>query len=157
MLHDIFRMCICWLKVHHSDRECNKTVLVPRLNVLPDFNDMMLSYECNGIKFVRDSWFGSIRLQCTSLILEFDIRDAGTLSNGNSKFFGPSPRKQRLTVYRGLQVCSFGLESCVVQEFISLLHWIAAGLSRKSIWERLGQSKVSRMMIKMKDFMIRGR
>ena len=99
-----FRMCICGLKVHPSDRECSKTVLVPSMNVLPDFNDMMLSYECSGIRFVRESRFGSIRSQCTSLIFELDIMDADTLSNGNSKFFGPSPRKQRLTVYRGLQV-----------------------------------------------------
>ena len=36
-----------------------------------------------------------------------------------SKFFGPSPRKHRLTVYRGLQV---------------VLHrWVAAGSSGKSM------------------------
>ena len=54
-------------------------------------------------------------------------------------------------------VNSFGLSSCVVQENISLLHWIAAGSSRKSIWEWLIQVKVSRMMIKMTYFMLRGR
>ena len=41
---------------------------------------------------------------------------------------------------------SFGLASCVVQENISLLQWIAAGSSRKSIRERLGGIKVSCMM-----------
>ena len=35
-------------------------------------------------------------------------------------------------------LCSFGLALYVVQENISLLQWIAAGSSRKSIRERLG-------------------
>ena len=52
---------------------------------------------------------------------------------------------------------SFGIASCVVQENISLLHWIAAGPSRKSKWERLGWDKVSPMMINVIDFIIRGR
>ena len=43
-------------------------------------------------------------------------------------------------------LCSFGLALCVVQENISLLQWIAAGSSRKSIRERLGEVKVSCMM-----------
>ena len=34
-------------------------------------------------------------------------------------------------------MCSFGLASFVVQGIISLHPWIAAGSSRKSIWERL--------------------
>ena len=38
---------------------------------------------------------------------------------------------------------SFGLSSCVAQDIISLLPWIAAGPSRKSIRERLGGFKVS--------------
>ena len=79
-----------------------------------------------------------------------------------SKFFGPSPRKQRLTVYRGLQVmsarvmasniraklyvnlrwlfddisglmCSFDFSSFVNLDMVSLLPWVAAGSSRKSI------------------------
>ena len=33
---------------------------------------------------------------------------------------------------------SFGLPFCVVSDIISLHPWIAAGSSRKSIWERLG-------------------
>ena len=37
---------------------------------------------------------------------------------------------------------SFELSSCVVLDIISLLPWIAAGPSRKSIWERLGGIKV---------------
>ena len=41
---------------------------------------------------------------------------------------------------------SFGLASFVVQESISLIQWIAAGSSRKSIRERLGETKVSCMM-----------
>ena len=43
-------------------------------------------------------------------------------------------------------LCSFGIASCVVQENISLLQWVAAGSSRKSIRERLGEIKVSCMM-----------
>ena len=62
-------VCICWLKVSHSDRECSYTFFVQRLHLLSDFNDMRLSYECSGIRFVRESRFGSIRSQCTSLIL----------------------------------------------------------------------------------------
>ena len=51
---------------------------------------------------------------------------------------------------------SFGLASFVVQENISLLQWIAAGSPRESIGERLGEYKVSSMMIHMSNFMIRG-
>ena len=40
-------------------------------------------------------------------------------------------------------VNSFGPASCVAQDIISLLQWIAAGSSRKSIWEKLGGNKVS--------------
>ena len=43
-------------------------------------------------------------------------------------------------------LCSFGLASFVVQENINLLQWIAAGSSRKSIRERLGEIKLSCMM-----------
>ena len=39
-------------------------------------------------------------------------------------------------------MCSFGLASFVDLEFISLLQWIAAGSSRKSMGERLGEVKV---------------
>ena len=49
----------------------------------------------------------------------------------------------------------FGLESCVVQDIISVLPWIAAGSSGKSIWERLGDVKV-RPLDGMADFMFRG-
>ena len=52
---------------------------------------------------------------------------------------------------------SVGLASFVVQEDISLLHWIAAAASGKSIGERLGVLKVSRIYQKMTDFMLRGR
>ena len=38
---------------------------------------------------------------------------------------------------------SFGLPFCVASDIISLLPWIAAGSSRKSIWERFGDIKVS--------------
>ena len=38
---------------------------------------------------------------------------------------------------------SFRLASCVVQDIISVLPWIAAGSSRKSMWERLRENKVS--------------
>ena len=38
-------------------------------------------------------------------------------------------------------ISSFGL-ACVAQDIISVLHWIAAGPSRTSIWERLGEDKV---------------
>ena len=54
-------------------------------------------------------------------------------------------------------MCSFGLASCVVQENISLLHWITAVSSRKSIGERFGELKVPHKSAKMIYFMIRGR
>ena len=148
------------------------------------------------------------------------IRNCFSRVEDFSKFFGPSPRKHRLTVYRGLQVCmisiltkgrdiprdgcgghpggaqcgsknllqrgilcrhekillrqgrlqtqtqknniyehrvvfmnifglinSFGLSLFVGLESVILLHLIAAGSPRKSIRERLKQTKVSRMML----------
>ena len=39
----------------------------------------------------------------------------------------------RHTDSRSADMCSFGLASFVVQENISLLHWVAAGTSEKSI------------------------
>ena len=52
---------------------------------------------------------------------------------------------------------SFGLASFVDQENISLLQWNAAGSSGESMRERLMPLKVSHMMIKLTDFMLRGR
>ena len=52
---------------------------------------------------------------------------------------------------------SFGLASCVVQDIISLLHWIATGSSRKSIWERLNRLKVSWAWWNVTDFIPGGR
>ena len=94
---------------------------------------------------------------------------------GFSKFFGPSPRKQRLTVYRGIQVrqklCinlrwlfdnifgltySFELASFVNLDMVSLLLGISAGSFRKSILERLGDFKVRPLDGILIDFMIRG-
>ena len=43
-------------------------------------------------------------------------------------------------------LCSFELSSFVNLDMVSLLPWIAAGSSRKSIWERLGSTKVWCMM-----------
>ena len=54
-------------------------------------------------------------------------------------------------------VSSFGLSSCVAQHIISLLHWIAAGSSRKSIWESLRWDKVSPLDRILTYFMLRGR
>ena len=62
-----------------------------------------------------------------------------------------------LFVHISGSMCSFGLASCVVQENISLLQWIAAGSSRKSIRERLGEVKVSSMMRNSWFFMVWGR
>ena len=50
---------------------------------------------------------------------------------------------------------SFELSSFVVSDIISLLPWIAAGTSRKSIWERLGCSKVSSLDRNLTYFMLR--
>ena len=50
---------------------------------------------------------------------------------------------------------SFELSSFVVLDIISLLHWIAAGSSRKSIWERLGGIKVSLLDENLTYFMLR--
>ena len=51
---------------------------------------------------------------------------------------------------------SFGLASCVDLEFISLLQWIAAGSSGKSMGERLGGAKVREHDVKSADFAIWG-
>ena len=51
-------------------------------------------------------------------------------------------------------MCSFGLSSFVNLDMISLLPWIAAGSSRKSIWERLRCIKV-RPLDGNLDFMLR--
>ena len=52
---------------------------------------------------------------------------------------------------------SFELSSCVVSDIISMLPWIAAGPSRKSIWERLGGGKVCPLDGNLTDFMLRWR
>ena len=54
-------------------------------------------------------------------------------------------------------VSSFDLSSCVAQDIISLHLWIAAGSSRKSIWQRLRCLKVSPLDRILTDFMFRGR
>ena len=54
-------------------------------------------------------------------------------------------------------VNSFGPTSCVAQDIISLLQWIAAGSSRKSIWERFRWDKVCALDANVTDFMIGGR
>ena len=51
---------------------------------------------------------------------------------------------------------SFDLSSCVALDMVSLLPWIAAGSSRKSIWERLGWTKVRPLDGNLTDFMLRG-
>ena len=50
---------------------------------------------------------------------------------------------------------SFGLSSFVNLDMVSLLPWIAAGSSRKSIWERFGGTKVFPLDGKLTDFMLR--
>ena len=67
------------------------------------------------------------------------------------KIAGQDPRKLYVKIGRfivnisGL-INSFGLAAFVVQEYVVLLQWVAAGPSRKSIWERLGVDKVSACM-----------
>ena len=51
---------------------------------------------------------------------------------------------------------SFGLSSFVNLDMVSLLPWIAAGSSRKSIWRRLGWIKVRPLDGNLTDFMLRG-
>ena len=51
---------------------------------------------------------------------------------------------------------SFCLSSFVNLDMISLLPWIAAGSSRKSIWERLNGFKVRAIHGNLTDFMFRG-
>ena len=53
-------------------------------------------------------------------------------------------------------LCSFDLSSFVDLDMVSLLPWIAAGTSRKSIWERLGETKVCPLDGNLTDFMFRG-
>ena len=50
---------------------------------------------------------------------------------------------------------SFDLSSFVDLDMVSLLPWIAAGSSRKSIWERFGRVKVRPLDRNLTDFMIR--
>ena len=50
---------------------------------------------------------------------------------------------------------SFGLSSFVNLDMVSLLPWIAAGSSRKSIWKRLGWTKVRPFDGNLIDFMLR--
>ena len=52
---------------------------------------------------------------------------------------------------------SFELLSFVDLDMVSLLPWIAAGSSRKSIWEILGEDKVRLLDENLTDFMLRGR
>ena len=51
---------------------------------------------------------------------------------------------------------SFGLSSFVNLDIVSLLPWIAAESSRKSIWERFGDFKVRPLDGILTDFMLRG-
>ena len=51
---------------------------------------------------------------------------------------------------------SFGLSSFVNLDMVSLLPWIAAGTSIKSIWERFDKVKVRPLDGNLTDFMLRG-
>ena len=51
---------------------------------------------------------------------------------------------------------SFDFSSFVDLDMVSLLPWIAAGSSRKSIWGRLGWIKVRPLDGNLTDFMLRG-
>ena len=53
-------------------------------------------------------------------------------------------------------LCSFDLSSFVALDMVSLLPLIAAGSSRKSIWERFGDFKVRPLDGHLTDFMLRG-
>ena len=77
------------------------------------------------------------------------------------KIAGPDPRKlymKKSRFFIDISGCidSFGVASFVVSDMGVLLLWIAAGLLRKSMWERLGDAKVASMHANMIDFMIRG-
>ena len=119
------------------------------MHLLIEFNKMSTLWECSGVRCVGACgwiWKHKITLHITGSGVRHI--ETATLSHETSLFFGPFPRKQRLTVYRGIQVYvvfgslfddisglmySFGLSSFVNLDMGSLLPWIAAGTSRKSI------------------------
>ena len=74
-------------------------------HLLTEFNKMSTLWECSGVRCVSACdwiWKHKITLHITGSGVRH--METATLLHETSQFFGPSPRKQRLTVYRGLQV-----------------------------------------------------
>ena len=87
------------------DRSRIQLIIQCCVHVLTEFNKMSTLWQCSGVRCVGACdwiWKHKITLHITGSGVRH--REAATLSNETSQFFGPSPRKQRLTVYRGLQV-----------------------------------------------------
>ena len=85
-------------------------------------------------------WLEELALESNIIQAQEDIAQPG-------KTAGPYLRKIYMRIGRFFidisgSMWSFRLSSCVDLEFISLLQWIAAGSSGKSMGERLGESKV---------------
>ena len=89
---------------------------------------------------LKITWLEELASESNTIQAQEDITQPG-------KTAGPDPRKLYMRIGRFFidisgSMYSFGLASFVDLEFISLLQWIAAGSSGKSVGERLGDSKV---------------
>ena len=72
------------------------------MHLLTEFNKLSILWECSGVRCVSACdwiWKHKITLHITGSGVRH--METATLSHETSQFFGPSPRKQRLTVYRG--------------------------------------------------------
>ena len=110
---------------------------------------------CADAQCWTSTWLEELASESNTIQAWEDISVSGEIA-------GPDPRKLYVKMWwffidiSGL-LYSFGPASFVVLEYVVLLHWIAAGPSRESIWERLGEIKVSRVHAKVTDFIIWGR
>ena len=109
----------------------------------------------NGNPFSWAMWLEELASESNTIQAQEDITQPG-------KIAGQYPVKLYMflwwfSINISGSVSSFGLSSCVARDIISLHQWIAAGPSRKSIWERFRWDNVCQHDGSVADFMIRGR
>ena len=86
---------------------------------------------CADAQCYQITWLEELASDSNTIQAQEDIMSARVMaSNIKLKLY---MGKRSLIINISGSMYSFGLASCVAQDIISLLHWIAAGPSRKSI------------------------
>ena len=108
--------CLLHAYVHRKAlyRLCSSSIYVDMCNILLSFHFVIFdSKHALGMSWqcifgpIGNSWRRcqlTVWIACSALRYSPDRLDCVSQFSDSGKFFGPSPRKLRLTVYRGLQV-----------------------------------------------------